>query len=75
MLFDIIIHSSGDNHIDVYLSLEEEVFASMGKIILIFFPIVDKKSLLFPLRFNFMIGEISLIDSPEYFLSSIIDDL
>ena len=45
MLFEITIHSSGDNHIDVYLSLDDDVFASTGKIILMFFPIIDKKSL------------------------------
>jgi hypothetical protein len=51
------------------------VLASIGKIMLIFLPIVVQNSLFFPLKFNFIIGEISLTVKPWWFLSSFNDEL
>ena len=47
-----IWHMLGDKNLDGIGGKE----VSTGKIILMFFPIVDKKFLPFPLRFNFIIG-------------------
>ena len=41
---------------DYVLLLDDDVLASIGKIILIFLPIVVRKSLLFPLTFSFISG-------------------
>ena len=54
---DTIIHSSGLSQIEVSLELDEDVFASVGKIISSCLPTVVKNSLFFPLRFNFITGD------------------
>ena len=53
-----------DSHIAVSLSLDEDVFASVGKIIFKLFPTFVKNSLVLPLKFNFIIGAISFTETP-----------